>query len=168
MELTKSVQEGSQEMYSWLEIRPSYRLDELVQLCPALIFGHRVAVTSFDSGVLALTPTELSLGWVRVGRTAVSPVVSDVDQIPNAEWDEWYINPELTSMNEIEVFVNDPTFSMEQTTEEAQLRASQRFWNQLRRVTPLAFMLSNSARCIVLTRDADLFREMTSLLREHI
>ena len=47
--------------------------------------------TSIDSGSLAPTEKETAAGWQSRGKIAYSPKIKNVEGLPRAGWDEWYI-----------------------------------------------------------------------------
>ncbi|MGA7568905.1 MAG: hypothetical protein WBW53_22825 [Terriglobales bacterium] len=51
---------GSEGLYEWLV---SDRQFDLVQICPEIVVGKYVAITSIDSGPLAPTDEESAAGW---------------------------------------------------------------------------------------------------------
>jgi hypothetical protein len=64
---------------------------DLLRLCPQIVLGKYVAITSIDSGAFKPTEKEVAVGWQSRGKIAYSPQVQRVEEIPSAGWDEWYI-----------------------------------------------------------------------------
>lgn len=79
---------GSQGIYEWLVTDDQF-VDVLI--CPEIVVGKYVAITSIDSGVLALNDTEKVGGWKSRGKIAYSPKVEVVEKLPQDGWDEWYV-----------------------------------------------------------------------------
>jgi hypothetical protein len=79
---------GSQGLYEWLVTDRQF---DLLQVCPDVVLGKYVAITSFDGGPLVPTSGERLLGWESRGRIAYSPKIQNVASLPRAEYDEWYI-----------------------------------------------------------------------------
>jgi hypothetical protein len=79
---------GSQDLYQRLVADQEF---DLLQICPNVVLGKYVAVTSFDSGPLVLTDEEKAAGWESRGKIAYSPKVQNVASLPRADYDEWYI-----------------------------------------------------------------------------
>jgi hypothetical protein len=79
---------GSQGLYEWLVTDQQFGL---LQICPEIVLGQYVAITSIDSGAFVPTEEEMVAGWQSRGRIAYSPQVRSVEEIPSAGWDEWYI-----------------------------------------------------------------------------
>jgi hypothetical protein len=80
--------EGSHGLYEWLVTDQRF---DLLQACPEIVVGKYVAITSLDSGPLILTAKETIAGWQSRGGIAYSPQISNVEDLPRAGWDEWYI-----------------------------------------------------------------------------
>jgi hypothetical protein len=79
---------GSEGPYEWLVTdRPL----DLLEICPAVVLGKYVAITSIDSGERVPTEKETAAGWENRGRIAYSPKVHSVADVPREGWDEWYI-----------------------------------------------------------------------------
>ena len=68
---------GSHGTYDWLTTELD--LEELLRLCPELVFGKYLAVTSRDSGPLNLTDSERDAGWISRGGIAYSPQIESVE-----------------------------------------------------------------------------------------
>jgi len=79
---------GSQSGYEWLVTDENL---DLLELCPEIVLGKYVAVTSIDSGELILTDKEVAAGWWSRARIAYSPRVENVNDVLREGWDEWYI-----------------------------------------------------------------------------
>jgi hypothetical protein len=79
---------GSQGLYEWLVTDQQF---DLLQVCPEIVLGKYIAITSFDSGPLIPTDSEKADGWESRGQIAYSPKVERVETLPRAGYDEWYI-----------------------------------------------------------------------------
>ena len=79
---------GSQGLYEWLVTDQEF---DLLQLCPEVVLGKYIAITSIDSGPLVPTDKEKAAGWESRGQIAYSPKLESVESLPRAGWDEWYI-----------------------------------------------------------------------------
>ena len=103
---------GSCSGYFWLSI-PGASLRDLLSGAPALVSGRVVAITSFDSGPLKLSESELAAGWHIRDAVAISPPGFDIDALPREQFDEWYIfDGEVPSLSQLEIFVNYGSFSL--------------------------------------------------------
>jgi hypothetical protein len=78
----------SQGLYEWLVTDQEF---DLLQLCPEVVLGKYIAITSIDSGPLVPTDKEKAAGWESRGQIAYSPKLESVESLPRAGWDEWYI-----------------------------------------------------------------------------
>ena len=79
---------GSQDLYEWLVTDQPL---DLLQVCPDVALGKYIAITSIDSGPLVPTDKEKAAGWEIRGQIAYSHRVENVESLPRARWDEWYI-----------------------------------------------------------------------------
>jgi hypothetical protein len=80
---------GVHGAYEWLATE--HYLDDLLRLCPEIVLGKYIAVTSVDSGPYYPTDQEKVAGWERRNGIAYSPKVEDVGTLPRQGWDEWYV-----------------------------------------------------------------------------
>jgi hypothetical protein len=88
---------GSEGLYEWLVTDEQF---DLLQICPEVVLGKYVAITSIDSGPLVPTDSETAAGWQSREKVAYSPKVQNVKSLPRAGWDEWYIfenSPDLST-----------------------------------------------------------------------
>ena len=79
---------GSQGVYEWLVTDREF---DLLRICPTVVLGKYIAITSFDSGSLVPTEEEKAAGWESRSNIAYSPKIHDVASVPRDEYDEWYI-----------------------------------------------------------------------------
>jgi hypothetical protein len=79
---------GSQGIYEWLVTDQQF---DLLQICPDVVLGKYIAITSFDSGPFVPTSEENAAGWENRVNIAYSPKIQEVAGLPRAEYDEWYI-----------------------------------------------------------------------------
>ena len=79
---------GSQAEYEWLVTDRQF---DLLQICPDVVLGKYIAITSFDSGPLVLTDEEKTAGWESRSNIAYSPKIQEVASLPRDQYDEWYI-----------------------------------------------------------------------------
>jgi hypothetical protein len=79
---------GSQGVYQWLVTEQEF---DLLQLCPEVVLGKYLAITSIDSGPLVPTDKQKAAGWESRGQIAYSPKVETVASLPRDGWEEWYI-----------------------------------------------------------------------------
>jgi hypothetical protein len=79
---------GSHGLYEWFVTDQQF---DLLQLCPEVVLGKYIAITSIDSGPLVPTDEETAAGWESRGKVAYSPKVQKIKGLPREGWDEWYI-----------------------------------------------------------------------------
>src|ERR1700756_4414745 len=72
---------GVHDEYEWLA--SEHCLDDLLKLCPEIVLGKYIAVTSVDSGHYFPTREELAAGWENRGGIAYSPIVEKVEALPH-------------------------------------------------------------------------------------
>jgi len=144
---------GTKGIYDWLVTDKDF---DLLQLCPAVVLGKYVAVTSFDSGHLVPSETEVAEGWQSRTNIAYSPQIQKPLDLPRAGWDEWYIfeNPtdlgtshihenifELPQREQhVSVFVNY-NFALHQP-EMKELAIL--FWKQIEWIRPESYVADNN------------------------
>jgi hypothetical protein len=140
---------GAQGSYEWLVTDEQF---DLLQLCPDVVLGKYVAVTSIDGGQLNLTDKEKAAGWQSRGQIAYSPKVRHADDLPREGWDEWYIFNEPTDLGKshlqenvfevprghghLSVFVNY-CFALHQPEMESLVTL---FWQQMEWVCPESYV----------------------------
>jgi hypothetical protein len=143
---------GSHGPYDWLVTDQQF---DLLQLCPEIVVGKYVAITSIDSGPLVPSEKETVAGWQSRGRIAYSDKIRNVEGIPRAGWDEWYIfdNPTGLGVSHLEgnifevpqeqghvsVFVNYG-FALHQPEMKG---LATLFWQQIARIQPESYVADN-------------------------
>jgi len=143
---------GSQGLYEWLVTDENL---DLLQLCPKVVLGKYVAVTSIDSGQLLPTEKETVAGWQSRGKIAYSPKIEHADELPREGWDEWYIFKNPTDLGtsylqenifevprgagHLSVFVNYG-FAPHQAEMES---LATLFWQQIEWVCPESYVADN-------------------------
>jgi hypothetical protein len=143
---------GSQGLYEWLVTDQQF---DLLQICPDVVLGKYVAITSFDSGPLIPTDEEWGVGWKSQGNIAYSPKVQNVSSLPRDDYDEWYIFGESIDFGtshigenifevpqeqgHVSVFVNYG-FALH-PPERASLATL--FWPQIARIRPESYVAEN-------------------------
>jgi hypothetical protein len=143
---------GTQGPYEWLVTDQQF---DLLQVCPDVVLGKYVAITSFDSGPLVPTNEEKATGWESRDNIAYSPKVQNVASLPRADYDEWYIFGGRTDIGtshlgenvfevpqeqgHVSVFVNYG-FALH-PPERASLATL--FWSQIARLRPESYVADN-------------------------
>lgn len=79
---------GNKDSYEWLVTDQDF---DLLELCPEIVLGKYLTITSVDSGRLILTKKATAAGWESRAKIAYSPKIENVEQLLLQGWDEWYI-----------------------------------------------------------------------------
>lgn len=143
----------SQGPYEWLATDENF---DLLQLCPKIVLGKYVAITSIDSGEFVPTDQETATGWQSHGKIAYSPKIQNVEDVASAGWDEWYIFDDLTDLGtshlkdnifvvpqeqgHLSVFVN---YGFALHPPERSKGLADMFWQQLARIRPESYGSDN-------------------------
>ena len=140
---------GSHGPYQWFVTDENF---DLLQLCPEVVLGKYVAVTSIDSGVFVPTEQETMAGWQNRGNIAYSPKIQQAADLPREGWDEWYIFDEPADLGKsylrenvfevprgpghLNVFVNY-CFAFHQPNMDSLVKL---FWQQMEWVRPESYV----------------------------
>jgi hypothetical protein len=154
---------GSMGPYEWLVTDENF---DLLQLCPEVVLGKYVAVTSIDSGEFVLTEKETATGWHSRGKIAYSPKIQHAHDLPREGWDEWYIFNDPADLGkshiqenvfevprgqgELSVFVNY-CFALHQPTMDSLVTL---FWQQMEWVRPESYVADSDYLNFVSTNKA--------------
>lgn len=154
----------------------------LLHVCPEVVLGKYIAVTSIDGGPLRLTTADQVEGWctAEAGRVfrgtawsppeyqddwkvAHSPRITSVHGLPNethdgccAGHDEWYVFEHAAPIEEIETFVNWDGFRLYDPKFQW---CTDRFWSQIEKMKPESY-ISDGAVLMVVTRNPALFQRI--------
>jgi len=157
-----SKNQGVRGQYRWLETW-AYPLSpkQVVSACPSIVQGRRVVVTAFDAGPLPISEDECLNGWTKIKDYAVSPLVKDVEQLPDTDqYDEWYVFDNVPPLDSIHVFVTY-THSFQLLEGRAYAETSrdllEQFWRQVEMLRPFAYLACNENAFLLVCRDANLF-----------
>lgn len=141
---------GSQGPYEWLVTDDDF---DLLQLCPEVVRGKYIAISSIDSGEFVPTDKDTANGWQSRGRIAYSPKILDAEDVPHDGWDEWYIFDNPTDLGishlaenifevpqqlgHLSVFVN---YGFALHPPERSEGLIDLFWQQLARIGPQSYV----------------------------
>jgi hypothetical protein len=176
---------GSHGAYRWLTTA-QHELDTLLLRCPQAVVGKYVAVTSLDSGPMALTDAEKRGGWRSRNEIAYSPQIQSAEngrteRLPDgcASFNEWYVfnSPfdlgELWHGNVFEApitrgqvctFVNfGPGFALH-NPEMASLVSL--FWKQLDWIQPESYIADADMLLTFVSRNEDIFVAVRNALSD--
>jgi hypothetical protein len=176
---------GSHGVYRWLTTA-EHDLDTLLQRCPKALIGKYIAVTSLDSGPMALTDEEERSGWRSRNEIAYSPQVQSAEdgrtkRSPDgcASFNEWYVfdSPfdlgELWHGNVFEApiaprqictFVNfGPSFALHNPEMTSLVSL---FWKQLDWIQPESYIADADTLLTFVSRDEDIFVAVRNALSD--
>ena len=141
---------GTQGLYEWLVTDQQV---DLLQMCPDIVMGKYVAITSIDSGALPLTEQQRNTGWESRNQIAYSSKVQDLKDLPRDGYDEWYVfaNPfdlgrshlqenvfkAPQEAGHVNVFVNYGCFAFDSADTKD---LSDLLWHQIERIRPESYL----------------------------
>jgi hypothetical protein len=169
---------GAHGEYQWLSMIDC-DISTLVRLCPDVVLGKYLAITSIDNDMLHLTDQERAEGWwtpdvakVFTGtswsspqyhndcRVAYSPRLTSIHGLPNETHDEyrggfneWYVFEQPVPPGEMEVFVNWGGFRLNNPDYQW---CADRLWEQLARLAPESYIADGTVFTFA-TRNKGLF-----------
>ncbi len=170
---------GTRGQYRWLS-SVDHDIDALLRLCPEVLLGRRIAVTSIDCLGLRLTEEETRAGWRKAddrkvykdlpsgGReyqdgwvVACSPVLHSVHGLSYETheeyyggFDEWYVFDGEIPVSDFEVFVNWGFFRLYDT--EGYGEFIDRFWTQMTDLNAESYIAQGDVFTFA-TRNLDVF-----------
>jgi hypothetical protein len=169
---------GTHGDYQWLSMFDR-DIPDLLGLCPEVVLGKYLVITSIDGGSLKLTDQERADGWwtddaakVFQGtswgppayrddwKVAYSPCLTSIHGLPHethdeccAGFDEWYVFEQTPPPGEIEAFVNWMGFRLYDPEYEW---CADRLWDQLARLAPESYIADGTVFTFA-TRNKGLF-----------
>jgi hypothetical protein len=176
---------GSHGAYRWLTTA-QHELDTLLLRCPQAVVGKYVAVTSLDSGPMALTDAEKRGGWRSRNEIAYSPQIQSAEngrteRLPDgcASFNEWYVFNSPFDLGElwhgnvfeapitpgqVSTFVNfGPSFALH-NPEMASLVSL--FWKQLDWIQPESYIADADMLLTFVSRNEDIFVAVRNALSD--
>ena len=167
---------GSTNEYQWL-VSTNRRVDVL-ECCPDVVLRKYVAITSFDSGPLALTEAQRSASCVSHGGIAYSPEIQHADMVPQAYFSELYVFGAPTNLG----VLADPNKNIfESEMQQGQVHAfvnfdfgfhdpeyadlTQMFWQQLGWMNAESYLAENDY-LILATANPEVFQRVYDTLRQ--
>ena len=159
--LAPPIHTGSHGAYQWLV--SEHELSDLLALCPEIVLGKHIAVTSCDSGPLVLNAQQLAIGWESRKGIAYSPRVLAVDALPREQFDEWYVfndpfdlgalAPQRTNVfearlspDEVHPFVNFFAFALQSLESHGLVKL---FWEQFDWIRPDTYIADGTCLTVV-------------------
>jgi len=161
---------GVRENYHWLASEQYF--DDLLPLCPDIVLGKYVVITSIDSGTFYPSEEEKAAGWELRNGIAYSPRILTPSSVRREGWDEWYVLDEPVDLGgklpsglnpfsanlvhgQLFDFINSQ-FSPH--TDESTGMAPF-FWKQFDWIRPRAYIAECDDFLLLITCDQRLFRE---------
>ena len=170
---------GSQDRYEWLVTDEDF---DLLELCPEIVLGKYVAITSLDSGELVPTDKETAAGWQSRPKIAYSPKIKNAEDLPHEGWYEWYIFNSPTDLGRSHLKENIFEVPQEQGhlsvlvnygfalhPPERAGHLADVFWPQIARIRPESYVADNDYLTFV-TMNGALFarvRDAVKLIRSN-
>ena len=135
-----NFKEGQNQPWYWIETSSNYfDFGDIKEHCPELINGYFVAINSFDSGTITWALEELAKGFSYVNETPITNAITDLNDIPTAGYDEWFMFSTKKEFDLKDAYINYTGFSLHADDSNME----QAFWDQLNRVQPDKFMAQN-------------------------
>ena len=177
-----SIKIGEHPPYRWLTSTEQY-IGTLVRLCPEVLLGRHLAVTSIDSGVPELTDGQAAAHWTARSAVIYSPRLTTLEnlfyqrdgpEVPG--YDEWYLSdvgqPDLgqpfardenpfepadeSRAGRLMVFVNTFVFAIHDPDPITQSVVDM-FWRQLERISPESYIADGRDHLTFVSRNNVLF-----------
>jgi hypothetical protein len=161
------VAQGEHGEYQWLTTK--FEVDGLARLCPKIVLGKYLAVTSFDSGSLSLGDEGKANGWQSRNGIAYSPRIAAIAGLPPTDgFDEWYVFESPTDLGtlchtnpfdprpgpgQLHAYVN---FNLVLHDDEADA-VRDLFWEQMNWINPESFLAESSQYLSFATKNKDIF-----------
>ena len=161
------IAKGQHGEYQWFTTE--FEVDGLARLCPKIVQGKYLVVTSFDSGSLSLSDQEKANGWQSRNGIAYSPRIEAIEGLPRTDgWDEWNVLEAPTDLGalchanpfdprpgpgELHAYVN---FNLVLHDSESDA-VRDLFWEQMNWINPESFLAESSRHLSFATKNRDIF-----------
>jgi hypothetical protein len=133
-------------------------LGAFVRQVPEIVMGRYVAIAWSDSARYNLSATEIELGWQYVDDLALSPLITDIAQLPSPGFDEWYVFERLPDRTKLSKFRSAIAFQPFADGAEAD-----EFWSQIEDLQPEHALLGACPSLLLITRDVAVFERTLAL-----
>ncbi|MDD1015201.1 hypothetical protein [Pseudomonas rubra] len=155
--MTAELHTGSRLGYSALDWNEGYdvNLRDVIRQHPQLVLGRYVAIAWSDSGRYHLSDAEIAGGWQPVGDLAISPMVTDIAQLPTPGFDEWYVFerlPDMTTLSRFSSAIAFQPFGDGAKVDE--------FWSQIADLRPVHALLGGCPSLLLITRDTAVYERL--------
>lgn len=160
--MTAGLHTGTHAGYSTLswDNGCDVNLGDVIRQLPQLVLGHHVAIARSDSGPYKLGTAEIASGWQSIGDLVISPMITDVAQLPTPGFDEWYVFerlPDRTKLSRFSSAIAFQPFGESNKVEE--------FWSQIEDLQPTHALLGACPSLLLVTRDAALYERVLAFIR---
>ncbi len=154
------ITNGKHENYYWLEtFDPEFNVHKFLNDFKTTILDKIIIITSFDCGPLTLTDSELNNGWKYVNSNAMSPLIRTETEVPNDNYDEWYIFDSIPlTFNSDDNYVANDSFMLGGNNIDIQSA----FWNNIRMNNPETYISCGNSFKIVTLKE-----ELIKLIEKH-
>ena len=124
---------GKRENYYWFESDSNdFDFGELLRYFPEFLLKTYVVINAFDSGRITWSAEEIEKGYSYLNGVAVTSRIENVQDLPFAGYDEWYVLKEPQEIDIKEAFVNNYIFLLREDADQYILSEVQtHFWRQL-------------------------------------
>jgi hypothetical protein len=140
--------------YSALQWQDGYdvNLGDVIRQHPELVLGHQVVIAWSDSDRYHLTAAQIAAGWEAVGDLVVSPVITDIAQLPTPGFDEWYVFERMPDRDRLSRFGGAVEFRPFGEGAEAD-----EFWEQIADLRPVHGLFGGGPGLVVISRDSAVY-----------
>lgn len=133
-------------------------LGAFLRQLPQIVVDRYVAIAWSDSARYSLTAAQIQLGWQDGNELALSPLITDIVQLPTPGFDEWYIFEHLPDRTKLSEFKSAIAFQPFANGVEAD-----EFWSQVESLQPEHALLGASPSLLLITRDKALYERILAL-----
>lgn len=133
-------------------------LGDVIRQVPELVLGRYVAIAWSDSGPYNISAAEIARGWQRLGDLAISPMITDIAQLPTPGFDEWYVFECLPDRARLSRFSSAIAF--QPFTECDKVNG---FWSQIEDMQPVHALLGACPGLLLITRDASIYERVLAI-----
>ncbi|WP_085615080.1 MULTISPECIES: hypothetical protein [unclassified Pseudomonas] len=133
-------------------------LGTIVRQLPQVVMGRYVAIAWSDSAQYNLSAAEIELGWECVGDLVLSPLITDIAQLPTPGFDEWHIFERMPDWTKLSKFRRAIAFQPFADGVEAD-----EFWSQIEELQPEHALLGACPSLLLITRDEAIYERTLAL-----
>ncbi len=171
---------GEFDIYKWIQV-DKVQLSDLLKYCADIFIGKSLAISAFDSGPIKPNEEEKRNGWYERNQILYIPRILNLNSIPHAGYDEWYVFNHPQEVDIYDKYVNynfslrDPNFLLEEADntwdkisikEEIERRTSfnLNFWSDILKNCPDIYIAQHYC-LIYVTRHTEAFNKVISTIK---